>query len=392
MRCFFILWLILIALASLQGASLAADTLPDQRNVYFKGYVKYLHQIAFVDLIRELQTSNLIHNRLQFQWKPNERFTFRTDVRNRLYYGEQIRSVPQFDRLLENPTEFIHLSNAWYSKGAVVAHSTIDRLYMDITRKKVEVTVGRQRINWGINTLWTPNDIFNTYNFFDFDYEERPGSDAIRVQYTPKTFSTFEAAYAPGKKADGNVGAVLYRFNKWNYDIQSFAGLIYSDWTAGVGWAGNLGDAGFKGETTWLEPNKKTSPNRSRDVLSTATLDYGWEHGWYTGVSYLYHQSGGDTFNSVASLYAMRPSLRTFMPFRHSGSIIINKTLSPLMTAGGVFIYSNTSNTLIAVPSLTYTPADNWEVYLTAQLFFANQESRYKSLGNMIFLRMKLAF
>lgn len=29
---------------------------------------------------------------------------------------------------------------------------------------------------------WNPNDWFNTYNYFDFDYEERPGTDAIRVR------------------------------------------------------------------------------------------------------------------------------------------------------------------------------------------------------------------
>ena len=98
---------------------------------------------------------------------------------------------------------------------------TIDRASAEYNGGKWDITLGRQRINWGINTVWTPNDIFNTFNYFDFDYEEeRPGSDAARVQYAFTPSSTIELAVSPGKPANQNIGAVMYRFNKWNYDFQ----------------------------------------------------------------------------------------------------------------------------------------------------------------------------
>ena len=52
----------------------------------------------------------------------------------------------------------------------------------------------RQRINWGQTLVWNPNDIFNAYSYFDFDYIERPGSDAIRLQYYPDYSSAIEMA------------------------------------------------------------------------------------------------------------------------------------------------------------------------------------------------------
>ena len=73
-------------------------------------------------------------------------------------------------------------------------NTTIDRLWVDFNYGKLQVRAGRQRINWGQTLIWNPNDIFNAYSFFDFDYIERPGSDAVRVQYYPGSSSSVEAA------------------------------------------------------------------------------------------------------------------------------------------------------------------------------------------------------
>ena len=53
----------------------------------------------------------------------------------------------------------------------------------DYRDNKINFRIGRQRINWGTTTIWNPNDIFNAYNFLDFDYEERPGMDGGKFQY-----------------------------------------------------------------------------------------------------------------------------------------------------------------------------------------------------------------
>ena len=66
-----------------------------------------------------------------------------------------------------------------------------------------------------MNLAWNPNDIFNTYNLLDFDYEERPGSDAIRIQYYLGDFSKIEVAAKKGSSKDDHIVAAMYKFNKW---------------------------------------------------------------------------------------------------------------------------------------------------------------------------------
>lgn len=365
------------------------DSLQATSKLQFRGYMKYLHQISYEDRLDELLTNNLIHNRMRLQWNPLPILRLRADIRNRIFYGEQIRLTPNYVSMLENSNDYLDLTNAWYNNGAIVAQSTIDRLYGNLRLTHWEISLGRQRINWGISTIWTPNDIFNTYNFFDFDYEERPGSDALVLRYTPAQFSSIEWAFKPGRSRSNHIGAMLYRMNIWNYDIQAFAGILNADLTCGIGWAGNIANVGCKGEFTALHPIESISPENTSNLIGTVSLDYAWKSGWYGGATYLYNHTGSNRFTSITEFYATQVSLRTLMPFRHSAGIMINKSITPLLMAGSALIYSNASHAIIAIPTLSYSPADNWEIFLTAQLFNAQQERKYTSIANTIFMRLK---
>ena len=105
-----------------------------------------------------------------------------------------------------------------FDKQSFLFNTTIDRLWLDLHYNKFQVTIGRQRINWGQTFVWNPNDIFNAYSFFDFDYVERPGSDAVRLQYFPSSSSAAELAVKVDDEND-ITAAGLYRFNRWGYDI-----------------------------------------------------------------------------------------------------------------------------------------------------------------------------
>src|SRR6185312_7762164 len=133
-----------------------------QKKVTLKGYIKYLHEVSFVDNADDLLTNNLLHNRINFRYEPSSHFNVRVEVRNRLFYGELVKYTPDFASSLANTNEWVDLSKTWIAQRSLVLHSTIDRACAEYSEGKWDITVGRQRINWGINTVWTPSDIFNT--------------------------------------------------------------------------------------------------------------------------------------------------------------------------------------------------------------------------------------
>ena len=194
------------------------------KNWNLNGYVKTLQSLNFVKVpvldTTLLLVDNLIHNRLNFTWYVNNQFTIRADMRNRIFYGDIVKSDPNYAKNLEaTANDFFDLSLILFERNDFIIHSMLDRLYLDYVKGNLEVRLGRQRVNWGINTVWNPNDIFNAFTFTDFDYEERPGSDALRVKYYTGFASSIEIAIKAFDKKEDAVGGILWKFNKWNYDF-----------------------------------------------------------------------------------------------------------------------------------------------------------------------------
>ena len=139
-----------------------------------------------------------------------------------------------------------------------------------------------------MNTVWNPNDLFNQYNYFDFDYEERPGSDAVRFTRYLGYNSRIEAAAALDF-ANQLTAAALYQFGVGTYDMQVAGGWFKEDIALGGGWAGNVHNAGSKGEFTYFHGMRNESPNA---FLISFTLDYAFANSLYIAGSYLYNSGG----------------------------------------------------------------------------------------------------
>jgi hypothetical protein len=69
----------------------AQDTI---RKWQFSGYVKEMAWSRFPDRFRKADVTNLVHNRLNLSWQPSNLINTRIEIRNRLYYGDDVRMIP----------------------------------------------------------------------------------------------------------------------------------------------------------------------------------------------------------------------------------------------------------------------------------------------------------
>ena len=172
--------------------NIAQDNVPKQRTWTLNGYVKYMQTISFQEIDKDWVTDNLLHNRLNFDWGISNNLTFNAQMRNRIFYGETVSGFPQYPEIINQENGYLDMSWIVFEGKSVFMQSTFDRMFLDYNINKFQITVGRQRINWGQTFVWNPNDLFNSYSFFDFDYEEKPGSDAVRIQFYPSYSSKFD--------------------------------------------------------------------------------------------------------------------------------------------------------------------------------------------------------
>ena len=388
----YLFMLLLVSFLLLLVQSLRAQEPDPLRNYTLNGYLKYMNSIMDRKGTVWINES-MFHNRLEFGWNPSPNIDAGASLRTRFIYGDWVESFPSYQELISMDHGYFHkLTSNLVEENSFLLNTSVDRLWMNMRRGKFEVRIGRQRINWGQAYVWNPNDIFNAYSFFDFDYEERPGSDAIRLMYYPSFTSSAEVSVKMNHDQEVTA-AGYYRLNQWGYDWQILGGIFNDDeYVAGLGWAGHINDAGFNGEITYLMPEKHFS-DTSGILLTTLSVNYMFNNALYLQFEGYYngnfqYMDGNNFIN-----YYYRPlTIKTlsFSEFSWFGQA--SYPIHPLLEGTMAFMIFPDIEGFFINPSLQYSLTDNVQLSAFAQLFEGKFSGENKERINFMFFRFKWSF
>lgn len=361
------------------------------------GYVTNMQSVMIDSMDGNWINDNLIHNRLNFKYKPAESFSFACDIRNRIFTGETVKYFPSYGKNMSADGGIIDFSESWINENSIVINSAIDRLWFKYEKEKFAITLGRQRINWGRTLVWNPNDIFNSYSFFDFDYAEKPGSDALRVQFYPDEMSTLEAV-AKIDSAHNISAAALYRFNFLNYDIQFLSGIISeSDFVLGLGWEGNISRVSFRGEMSYIHPKTNFTDTAGLLVASIA-FDYVFANSLMIQTEFLYNpQNEKSKLSNFGEYYAASLSVKNLSFTEYNIFVSAGYPATPLLNISLSAMYYPKVNGWYAGPGLTYSLGENLDFSVFVQSFKAEfpdmlSGKPVKQTMSLGFLRLKYNF
>ena len=358
----------------------------------FNGYVKYMQAWDVTHGLDSVLDNHLLHNRLNFSWFPKEEWTLRVEMRNRIFIGDYVRRIPFYGEFVDVYNDQFDMSVWVVNNNSIKMLSEIDRAYVQYVKDSWEFTAGRQRINWGINTVWNPNDIFNAYSFFDFDYEERPGSDAVNVTYYYSFASSISFASKITDNPEDYTGAMLWKFNKSGYDFQLLSGVMQNNAVIGTGWAGNIRTAGFKGEASYFH-GLESGINNS--FVGSISGDYVYGKTYFL-LSYFYNSAGvkePDATANLALVSAIKPlNAKNLLPFPHAIITQVSSQLNPLLNASLAVMYFPDVEGAYFGPSLSYSASDNISVDLISQIFTIGDDNIFNPTSSQVFLRGKWSF
>ena len=334
-----------------------------------RGYVSNMQSVQFTDPGGTWLNDNLIHNRLNFKWFPNNNFTFYAGLRNRIFTGESVKLTPDYANYLDMAeTGYMDLSWNPIDARSVVFNMNVDRLYFQYEKGKFSASVGRQRINWGKTFVWNPNDIFNAYSFFDFDYAERPGSDAIRLQYYTSAISSVETAVKIDKNKD-ITAAGIWRFNVKEYDFQLLGGILNSsDYTVGAGLSGAIKSIDFKGEMSYFRPKTNFSDTTGQ-FISSVSLGYTFPNNTNVFFEFLYTDLPSGGVSDFMDLYAGTLSVKTLSFTEYNILGQAGFQITPLLTGSISAIYYPKIKGYFVGPTFDYSFTDNLYASVVIQTF-----------------------
>lgn len=356
------------------------------------GYIKDLQTIIFQDINSDWTTENLIHNRLNFKWIISSKVTTALELRNRFIYGDILTQYPGYNKTFETDRGIVSLTHNIIDEKSFLLNTAVDRIWLQYSNEKFQLTIGRQRINWGQTFVWNPNDIFNTYSYFDFDYEEKPGSDAVRFQYysTPTSVIEFAVKENSQKKA---TFAGLYRFNEWNYDIQFLGGIAdEEDFVIGTGWSGQVLKGGFRGEASYFHRMKECA-DTTGIFLASVGYDYTFKNSLFLQLEALYN--GNNQSINILSLDQLNSSnINTKNLFLSGYSMFGSLTypLTPLISGSFAGIINFRNKLFFVNPSVAISLKTNLELSFIAQIVRYYEHQTINQDVNFIFARLKWSF
>jgi hypothetical protein len=381
-------------LSLLIPASLFAQD--EQKKIELNGYLTGMQTIMFEDIQDEWISENLFHNRLNLYLYPVKNLSASLQLRSRLIYGDMIESGTEYIDALDKDGGWLDLSFNLFSGESYALNSTIDRIWIQYTAGNFVGTAGRQRINWGQSRVWNPNDLFNVYSYFDVDYTERPGSDAIRLQYYPGYTSTIELA-AKIDSSNKVTAAGLFRFNMLGYDLQFLGGVLgEKDYVAGLGWSGNIRNAGFRGEFSYFHDIENFS-DTSGVIIFSCGLDYTFTNAFMLQFEFLYSNKSNMPPGGFLGYYDAPMNVKSLAFTEYSLFAAAAYPITPLLQANMAGMYFPDLKGAFVGPSLSYNMLKNLDLSLFIQYFSAELEHPFtleKQRQNILltFLRLKWNF
>ncbi len=395
-------FIIIVIVFHFYGAPLKAQLSPFELGGYVKN-LSTLFQGNFYDLPLDLgKYQNGTQLRLNFFWYANGNLIFTAQGRSMFSYQKNVRTYENLLQSFSNSSYYFDSKITYVDNPDFSAYTEIDRLNMDWSFSNFETVLGRQRIVWGACLVWNPTDLFNPFNILNFDYDERPGTDALSLNYYVGAVSQLNFAFTPGRTAEQIIYAGRYLFNKWDYDFALISGWQKKMWRLGFNWAGNLLDGGFRGEILFSKPDINYDqtvyilPGYRGKMLSdpfwtiSLSYDYTFASGLYLHTEYLYNELGV----TEEAGYRQYEIVQTgeLSPARHSLFQEAAYDITPLLR-GDIFIIFNPNDySFILAPSLSYSLSSNWDAYLLSFISDGKAGSEFGGYPNQYFLRFKYSF
>jgi len=225
------------------------------------------------------------------------------------------RSSPQYWRADANYVE----------RGGVYGRHRLYRAAVILTRGKVDLKLGRQRIAWGTGRFWSPLDILNPVSPLALEREERVGVDAALLEAKLGPLSRVSLVYAPPFD-NGSAGRALqWHGNAVGVDVSLILGRLRGFDIVGMDIASQIGDVGVRAEVVRLNP-ADGRPGFSRWM---AGADYAFANG-LTLSAELYYNGAGSRNPAGYDFEGLRSGRVASLATRYAG-LYASYEITPLL-------------------------------------------------------------
>ncbi len=381
----------LLVLTSSQTLA-AIPGLEPEKSWDLDGYVKYMVTYSMPEK-QENTLDHLIHNRFNFEYRFSPSWQLNVGMRNRLLWGDAL-NIEQYSKLVSLDNGYFDISKNW-REDKVILNTQLDRFYATWHQGDWRTQLGRFRVNWSMNTIWNPNDIYNAYSIYDFDYEERAGTDAILLSKKLGFADGIDLIFSPANYPDKNSVSLRYFANKSGWDYQMIAGRSGRDFVLGSGFATDIYEAGFRGELSWFDPidSEFQGEPTKRTMVGSLETDYsfGGVRSWLGRIAWLFISEPQQTDSALAYLN-LPLTAKTLSFTQHTLYADVSFDLTSLNRLTASVSYYDDGSIYSGLSS-RYSLANDWQLLTVLQSFNGTNDSLFGEIPSiLLFANIRYSF
>jgi len=353
------------------------------------GYYKNLYLTSDTTDTKEGYYADINRLRLDAKAKFNEKWRARVAYDNEVIFND-FGNRPDFGTIRNSqPSDLVF----WGARDVyadkpddhIFADHKLYRAYVSYYDPSFQVTVGKQKIDWGRARFYSPMDLFNPINPLAVESAERIGADAINIEMPVGSGSTINAVYAAQDRPE-NAKAGIRFFHPWNnYDVGWMAGEFNDDTVVGGMLDGYMGGAGVRGEWTytWADDGREFLRAVVGVEQQLAKLHVLLEYFYNGGVD------NNDPSRFLSDLvYA--DQIRSMQ--KNLVSLWTDYKLTTLLTFNNYVIYDTDQQSAFVSPELKYNVMENFDVSAGAQLPWGSSDSEFGSYEALYYTQAQVFF
>jgi len=276
----------------------------------------------------------------------------------------------------------------WASDDGFRANLGFERMNIMHSIDNIDITIGRQAINFSQAYFWNPLDVFAPFRPEEYNRDYKPGVDAIRLDLSLGPFSGLSLVGAAGRElvpetlpsglcvsaedfedepAYGSALMLRFRTNIHEWDLSLQAGKAYGGYQIGTGFSGEWLSCGIRGEASCFRarPDREVliadtdsgsfdTENIAIDNFSSVIgIDYRFDNSLYVNSEYLFN-SQGDVHESILGMARMAVGQNISLG-PHLIGMQITYEIHPLLSAQLIYIQSLPDKSYLASPTLSYS-------------------------------------
>lgn len=329
----------------------------------------------------ESYTADLNRLRLKIEGKPAANLAVDLQYDNEVLLGSYLGTAQfQLQKQLSAPTYWS--AHATYAdRSTYYGQHRLYRAAVTWSRGATDVRIGRQRIAWGTGRFFSPLDILNPFSPITLERGERVGVDALLVEHKIDSLSRVSAVYAPQHDASRSSMAALWHGNRRGTDFSVVAGRFGQQKVVGVDLAGQIGQAGIRGELT--HSRRPTGTGSTRVLMG---VDYAFAN--TLSLSGELYRDGSGARDPLAYDFAALLTGRVQNLGRRYAASHMGYEITPLLKTSAELVANVDDRSYYFSPSLTYSVRTNLDATLGLQVFRGRAGSEYGALRDVIFAHL----